>query len=66
MASTCLVFLYLCDFYVCFFAFCFKNQIWLLEWSKINQHLGYRLAAENKPSRVILLSKKKSGLKISK
>ena len=32
---------------------------------KINKHLGYHLAGESKPSRVVLLSKKKSNLKIS-
>jgi len=31
---------------------------------KINSHLGYNLVAESKPSRVVLLSKKKNPLKI--
>lgn len=33
---------------------------------KINEHLGYHLAGESKPSRVVLLSKKKGNLRIER
>ena len=33
---------------------------------KINEHLGYHLAGESKPSRVVLLSKKEGNLRIER